>query len=67
MNANDEWSRIIRHFEENARSCIHGNRAIVIYEPGCLYIHTEKCNCNVTDGDGLPLSQVLAKWPPRTR
>jgi len=62
-----EWERIVGHFEQHGQPCQHGHRPIVIYEPGCLYIHTDRCRCHVTDGDGLPLSQVLAKWPPRRR
>lgn len=60
-----EWERIVAHFEEHGRPCQHGHRPIVTYEPGCLTVETGKCGCRIIDGEGLPLSKVLALWPPR--
>jgi len=56
------WERMVDHFESTAR-CIHKNAVKVNYEPGCLSIDPiGTCKCCLHDGDGLPLTQVLAEW-----
>lgn len=57
-----EWERMVYHFESTAR-CVHKNKPRVFYEPGLTVVDTNgNCLCQSHDGDGLPLTQVLAEW-----
>ena len=57
-----DWERIKDQFEAKAR-CRHGNRPM-IHHDGCTWIECSKetCKCMMADGDGIPLSQLLANW-----
>jgi hypothetical protein len=60
-----DWEKIVNHFEATAK-CVHGNNPRVFYEPGCLVVETKgNCKCEHWDGEGLPLTQVLAEWQKR--
>lgn len=59
-----DWERIVNHFEATAR-CVHKNAPKVSYEPGCLVVECDGCNCAHHDGNGLPLTQVLIEWKKR--
>lgn len=57
-----DWEKIVNHFEATAK-CRCKNKPRVHYDPGCVVIDTNgNCKCQMHDGEGLPLTQVLAEW-----
>lgn len=59
-----DWEKIKTQFEQRA-VCRHGNKPKIEHD-GCTWIECgDKCKCTITDGDGIPLSQFLAKWVER--
>jgi hypothetical protein len=63
-----DYERIRLQFNAHAPPCRTNNqRPRLNYEPGCLYIECDlpACKCRLNDGDGRPVSAVLAEWQQR--
>jgi hypothetical protein len=60
-----DHERIVELFESRSK-CAHGNHGHVDYVAGCTTVNTNgKCLCQLNDGEGHPLSTVLATWLER--
>lgn len=63
-----DQERIMNHFNQHAqcRKWAQANPKLK-YEPGCAYIECEHadCRCRMNEGDGIPLSEFIAKWEAR--
>lgn len=63
-----DTERIMDHFNATAK-CRKRREANpkLSYEPGCAYIQCEHadCRCIINDGDGGPLSELIARWERR--
>lgn len=60
-----EFERIVSHFEEEKKNvCFHGNHPRVLSDFGWIAVECDSC-CRYTDGEGHPLSVVLATWLER--
>lgn len=61
-----EHERIMTHFNTNTTGCKRRreSKPQITYEPGCSTIRcdADRCPCAMNDGEGGPVSGLIAKW-----
>jgi len=62
-----DFERIMNHFNAIAKCKRRDAKPQLGYLPGCAFIECEheKCACRMNDGEGLKLSEFIAKWNGR--
>jgi len=63
-----DFERIMNHFNLTAKCKRRRDAKPQLgYLPGCAFIECshEKCACRMNDGEGLKLSEFIAKWNRR--
>jgi len=61
------YERIKNQFNASTE-CRYGQRPVLDYEPGCLFIECaqgDKCRCRLNDGDGGSTTAFLIRWRER--
>ena len=61
------YERIKNQFNVSTE-CRYGQRPVLDYEPGCLFIECaqkDACRCRLNDGDGGSTTAFLIRWRER--